>query len=220
MGHNKSSIDKALDEIKPTILLDEAVLLRQKLGAKAKIPTAKAYDVLGQIKEFTITVKTPSGDILGGGDATKPLEFTLDKAGYYLVTYFAKDTNGNKTSAPFSILVNDETAPTLEVENNLKEEYKVGSKIKVPSYTVKDNGENCYVQVTLILPNNEMRLLQYYENGKITSFLTPDSELYENGFKAGNDTFVALQKGRYVLRIVAYDEYYNTVVKEIVFFVK
>ena len=220
MGHNKSSIDKALDEIKPTIILDDAVLLRQKLGTKAKIPTAKAYDVLGQIEEFTLTVRTPSGDILGGGDATKPLEFTLDKAGYYLVTYYAKDTNGNKTSVPFTIIVNDETAPTLEVQSNLKEEYKVGSKIKVPSYTVKDNGENCYVQVTVILPNNEMRLLQYYENGKITSFLTQDSELYENGFKADNDTFVALQKGRYVLRIVAYDEYYNTTIKEIVFFVK
>ncbi len=220
MGYNKSSIDKALDEIKPTILLDEDVLLRQKLGEKAKIPTAKAYDVLGQIRKFTITVKTPSGEILGGGDATKPIEFNLDKAGYYLVTYYAEDTNGNKTSVPYTILVNDETAPTLEVKNNLKEEYKVGSKIKVPSYTVSDNGENCYVQVTLILPNNEMRLLQYYENGKITSFLTLDSELYEKEFKVSADTFVALQKGRYVLRIVAYDEYYNTTIKEIEFFVK
>jgi len=219
MGYSKSSIDKALDEIKPTILLDESVLLRQKLGEKAKVPTAKAYDVLGQIQEFTVTVETPSGQIISG-DAREPLDVTLDVAGYYLVTYYAKDTNGNKTSVPYTILVNDETAPTLEVEDDLKEKYTVGSEIKVPSYTAEDNGENCYVQVTLILPNNEMRLLQYYENGEITSFLTDSSDLYENAFKAGDDTFVALYEGYYVLRIVAYDEYYNTTVKEFEFWVK
>ena len=220
MGYNKSSLDKALDEVKPIILLDEAFILRQKLGAQAKIPTAKAYDVLGQIQELSVSIETPSGQILGGGDAREALTFTLDKAGYYLVTYYAKDSNGNKTSLPYTIFVSDEIAPTLEVKNDLKKEYQVGSEIKIPSYTAKDNGENCYVQVTVILPNNEMRLLEYNENGKITSLLSKDNELYENAFKAGDDAFVALQKGRYVLRIVAYDEYYNTTVKEIEFLVK
>ena len=220
MGYSKSSLDKALDEIKPIILLDEALILRQKLGAQAKIPTAKAYDVLGQIQEFSVMVETPSGQILGGGDAREPITFTLDKSGYYLVTYYAKDTNGNKTSVPFTIFVRDETAPTLDVKNDLKKEYQVGSEIKIPSYSAKDNGENCYVQVTVILPNNEMRLLEYNENGEITSLLSKDNELYENAFKAGDNAFVAQDKGRYVLRIVAYDEYYNTTVKEIEFWVK
>ena len=40
------------------------------------------------------------------------------------------------------------------------------------------------------------------------------------GNASDDDAFVALQKGRYVLRIVAYDEYYNTTVKEIEFWVK
>ena len=60
----------------------------------------------------------------------------------------------------------------------------------------------------------------YNENGKITSLLSKENELYENAFKAGDNAFVALQKGRYVLRIVAYDEYYNATVKEIEFWVK
>ena len=137
-----------------------------------------------------------------------------------MVTYYAKDANGNKTSVPYTIFVRDEIAPTLEVKDNLKKEYKVGSTIKIPSYMAKDNGENCYVQVTVILPNNEMRLLEYNENGEITSLLSKDNELYENAFKADDNAFVALHKGRYVLRIVAYDEYYNTTVKEIEFLVK
>ena len=220
MGYNKSSLEKGSDEIKPTILLDAPFVMRQKLGTKANIPTAKAFDVLGQVEEFIIKVETPAGELLATGDATKVLDLTLDKAGYYLVTYYAIDTNGNSESIPYTILVNDETAPTLTVEDDYKDEYKVGSKIDVPSYEVKDNGENCYVQVTLILPNNEVRLLQYDENGEITSLLSKDSELYESAFKADEDTFIALQKGRYVLRIVAYDEYYNYTVKEIEFLVK
>ena len=220
LGHNKSSIDKAKDEIKPVIILDDEFLMRQKLGSKAQIPTAKAYDVLGQIKEFTITVEKVGGDVIASGPATETLDFTLDQAGYYTVTYFAKDSNGNKESIPYTILVNDETAPVLTVKNNLKSQYKQGDTIKIPTYTATDNGENCYVQVTLILPNNELRMLQYNENGTITSMLSKESDLYESAFKAGDDAFVALYKGRYVLRILAYDEYYNTTVKEIEFIVK
>jgi hypothetical protein len=220
MGYNKSSIDKAKDEIKPIILLDEPFLIRQKLGSKAKIPTAKAYDVLGEVTEFIVKVETVSGELLASGPATEVLDFTLDKPGYYLVTYYAKDSNGNSESIPYTILVSDETAPTLTVKNSLKDQYKQNSVVTIPTYSAVDNGENCYIQVTLILPNNEVRLLQYSENGQVTSYLTADSELYESAFKASSNSFVALYKGRYVLRVVAYDEYYNYTVKEIEFIVK
>ncbi len=220
MGYNKSSIDKAMDEIKPVIILDESFTTRQKLGSKAKIPTAKAYDVLGQIYDFKVTLEMVGGQVLASGSATETLNCVLEKAGNYLVTYYAKDSNGNTTRLPYSIFVSDETAPKLNVENDLKKEYKQGSKIKIPSYSATDNGENCYIQVTLILPNNEMRLLHYNENGKLTSLLTNDSNLYETAFKADKDTFVALYKGKYTLRIVTYDEYYNYTVQEIEFWVK
>ena len=220
MGYNKSSIDKAMDEIKPVIILDEAFITRQKLGSKAKIPTAKAYDVLGQIYDFTVTLEMVGGQVLASGSAEETLDVVLEKAGNYLVTYYAKDANGNKTRLPYSIFVSDETAPTLNVKGELKGEYKLGSKIEIPSYSASDNGSNCYVQVTLILPNNEMRLLQYNENGEITSLLTKDSDLYETAFKSDENTFVALYEGKYTLRIVAYDEYYNYTVREIEFWVK
>ena len=220
MGYSKSTIEKAMDEIKPVILLDEVFVMRQQLGAKAHIPTAKAFDVLGQISEFTVTVESPKGVVLGKGDAGIPLDITLNEAGYYRVTYFAKDSNGNKETIPYTILVNDTTAPTLTVKNTVKDTYKVGSKVKVPTYTVTDNGANCYVQVTLIMPNNEMRLLHYNNNGEVTSLLGKDNDLYENAFKADENTFIVRDKGSYVLRIVAYDEYYNTTIQEIAFEVK
>ena len=219
MGYNKSSIEKALDEINPTIVLDESFMMRQKLGTKVRIPTAKAYDVLGQIKEFTITL-TFNGEVLASGSATEKVDYTLSEAGTYIATYYAKDTNGNFKRIPYAIRVDDETTPTLNVKDSLKSSYKLNAKISVPSYTAKDNNENCYVQVTVTLPNNEVRLLQYKHNSELVYVLDQDAELYEKAFIADKDTFVALYKGKYVLRIVAYDDYYNYVAEEFEFIVK
>lgn len=221
LGHNKNNPDPSRweeEDVEPIIVLDEPFALRQRLGTKAKIPTAKAFDVLGQIAEFTVTVKL-GGQVLASGDATKPLDLMLDKDGYYMVSYYAKDSNGNGYEIPYVLFVKDETAPTLSV-GSLNSEYKQGDKIKIPSYSATDNGANCTVQVMLILPNNEMRLLHYVENGKKTSLLSKENDLYNSDFKADEDTFVALQKGKYVLRVMAADEYYNYTVKEIEFIVK
>ena len=219
MGYNKSALEKAKDEIKPIIVLDEAFLLRQNLGSKAQIPTAKAFDVLGQIAEFTVTVDM-DGVVLATGAGDEALDLTLDKAGYYSVTYYAKDTNGNFMSLPYMILVSDVTAPTLTVENSLKKTYNVGDAIAIPEYSAVDNGATCYIQVMVMLPNDEMRILHYVVNGEVTSLLNKDHIVYDSSFKVDDNTFVAEQKGTYTLRVVAYDEYYNYVVKEIEFQVK
>ena len=46
------------------------------------------------------------------------------------------------------------------------------------------------------------------------------NNLYDSSFKADDNTFIAEKKGLYILRVVAYDEYYNYTVKEIEFWVK
>ena len=219
MGYSMSVLDKATDEIKPIIVLDDVFILRQKIGTKANIPTAMAFDVLGQIREFTVTVEK-DGVTLLTAPADQPIDLMLNEAGYYNVSYFAKDTNGNRTTVPYSILVNDETAPELTVNSKLKSQYKVGDKITIPTYSATDNGKNCYIQVTVLLPDNEMRLLHYSENGNVTSFLSKDSNIYDNDFKADLNTFYTQKTGKYVIRIVAYDDYYNYTVKEITFIVK
>lgn len=219
LGYNKSSLDKAKDETKPIIVLDDVFLLRQQLGTKALIPTAKAYDVLSQVVEFTITVEMNS-QVIATGAADKPIDLMLDKAGYYSVTYYAKDSNNNNTMLPYMILVADDTAPTLTVKNTLKKTYKVGDKVKIPTYSATDNDEKCYIQVMVLLPDNEMRLLHYSENGQVTSLLEKDSNIYDADFKADANTFITSKKGKYVMRFVAYDDYYNYTVKEIEFWVQ
>ncbi len=217
LGYRKSSIDKAKDEIKPVILLDGDFMIRQKLGTVANIPTATACDVLGQITEFTIRVEKADGTVLVNGDATQRVSLTLSEAGSYMVTYFAKDSNGNSVTLPYVMIVNDETAPTITVQNTLKQTYKVGDHVTIPTYSATDNGDHCYIQVELILPNNEVRLLHYNVDGEITSLLTSDNTLYNKSFKVDENTFVLEEKGLYVLRFFAYDEYYNYVAKEIRF---
>ena len=219
MGYNKSSLEKAKDEISPMIVLDDVFLLRQPLGSKAQIPTAKAYDVLSSIATFTITVEL-NGKLIASGNADEPIDLILDKAGYYSVTYYAEDTNGNTASSPYLILVEDTVAPTINVKNPLKDTYKVGDKITIPTYSATDNDGNCYIQVMVLLPDNEMRLLHYVKNGEVTSLLDKEDDTFENEFKAGNDTFVTQKKGKYVLRFVAYDDYYNYTIKEIEFWVE
>lgn len=216
-GYGKGGIDKAKDDIKPVIFLNEEFSLRQDLNSKAKIPTAIACDVLGQISEFTITVKDKDGNVLISGSATESVDLLLEEAGIYQVVYFAKDSNGKYTELMYMLSVYDETAPTLTVTDSLKKEYKVGDKVTIPAYSAKDNGDNCYIQVELILPNNELRLLHYSENGEVTSLLAADNTLYNSSFKVNENTFVLENEGTYTLRFLAYDEYYNTVSYEMSF---
>jgi hypothetical protein len=70
------------------------------------------------------------------------------------------------------------------------------------------------------MPNNELRLLEYNDNGNVTSLLSKDIQVYDNDFKTGDGGFIVQETGRYVLRIVAYDDSYNYVATEIVFYVK
>ena len=152
--------------------------------------------------------------------ATEPVKLVLNETGNYTVVYYAKDSNKKSTEVSYMMLVYDETAPTLTITDSLAKEYKVGDKVTIPVYSAADNGANCYIQVTLILPNNEMRLLQYSENGEVTSLLTSQNTLYNNSFKADDNTFIVEQSGAYTLRFVAYDEYYNVVSYEMHFNVK
>ncbi len=220
LGYGLSGFDFAKDDMKPVIELNDTFVTRQSLGAKANIPTARAFDVLSQVESVTVVVEGVNGETLYSGSALQAIDITLSKAGYYVVTYKAKDTLGNTAKITYGISVNDEVKPVLTVNNNLKSEYKVGDKIAVPGYTVTDNDGAYFVQVMLLMPNNEMRLLIYDKSGSVTSLLDKENPVYDNDFKTDNGEFVVTDAGRYVLRIIAYDEYYNYVVEEIVFNVK
>ena len=78
---------------------------------------------------------------------------------------------------------------------------------------------NTYARFPVALTSGKGSLV-YDENGTKTSYLDKANNIYDNDFKTGDGGFILQSKGLYVLRIVAYDEYYNYVVTEIEFKVK
>ena len=100
-----------------------------------------------------------------------------------------------------------------------KTSYKLGSAVTFPTYTASDNLEAYYVDVILILPNSEVRLLTHDASGEITYTLT-DAALYPASFRNNETSFKADKTGTYTLRYVAYDDQFNKTVQELTFTVK
>ena len=90
--------------------------------------------------------------------------------------------------------------------------------MKIPSYTASDDSGKYFVDVILVMPTNEARILTHDENGEITYALT-NREYYNSSFIVDETSFRAELKGRYRLRFVAYDEEFNKTVVEYTFYV-
>ncbi len=209
-----------LDSSNPIIIFNGIFVNEQEYNAVAYIPTVSVFDVLGEASA-TLTVKAPDGSFkLKNVNPIEPQSFLLDAFGNYILTYSVQDSSGNFISYPRKITVFDNVAPTLTVNNNLKNSYKINSKITIPSYSISDNLGQYTVDVLLLLPNDEERLLLRDTNGEVTSYLTGDSPLYNSSFKVDSKTFRAEQYGTYKLRFVAYDDAFNKTVYEITFMVK
>ena len=209
-----------LDSSSPIVIFDNKFVNEQSYNESAYIPTVSIFDVLGEATS-SLTVKAPDGSFkLRNVDPTKPQTFPLDAFGSYILTFKAEDSAGNTVSYPRKITVFDNVPPTLTVKNNLKASYKINAQIKIPTYTVSDNLGQYTVDVLLMLPNDEERLLLRDINGEVTSYLTADSPYYNPSFKVNATTFKAEQYGTYRLRFVAYDDAFNKVVEEITFIVK
>lgn len=89
----------------------------------------------------------------------------------------------------------------------------------IPTYTVSDNLNSCFVDVILLLPNAEIRLLTHDDNGQIVYSLTNEA-LYNSSFINSETSFKTEQVGSYILRFVAYDDQYNRCVQELTFTVE
>ena len=209
-----------LDIASPIIIFQDAFKNEQEYGVDAVIPAVKVFDVLSEASA-TVTVKAPDGSFkVRNEDATIPHTFKLDSFGSYVVTYKALDSAGNASSYPRKITVFDNVPPSLTVNYNLSDTYKLNSEITIPSYSASDNLDQYALSVYLTLPNDEHRLLLTDNSGTVTSYLGKDNPIYNASFKVNNNTFRVEQTGRYLLRYVVYDDAFNKVVKEYSFTVK
>lgn len=206
LGH-KDSTEADISE--PQISILSALSSKQNMGETFVFPEIAAYDVLSDITETTITVEAPDGT-----EYTEP--FAISQYGRYKMLITAKDSCGNKVKVNKVVFVNDNVAPTLTVNALSETEYKVGDAVTIPTYTATDNMEKRRVDVILILPDAQVRLLTSDLNGEITYALT-DATLYNGTFRVDNTSFRAEQKGTYTLRYVANDDQYNRAVQELTF---
>ena len=128
-----------------------------------------------------VTVKAPDGTTtLQNVDATVPHSFRLDQFGSYLVTYRCTDTAGNSASFPRKIVVYDFNPPVLTITGTLKDSYKLNDEVSIPSYTISDNLNDYKLDIFLLMPDNQQRLLMTDVNGKVTSYLTSNSNALFN----------------------------------------
>ena len=184
------------------------------------IPTASIFDVLSD-SSVTVSVKAPNNTYkIQDLDAGITHSFKLDQFGQYTVIYNGRDEEGNTASFRRTITIYDFNAPEITITGSLKESYKLNDEISIPSYTVSDNQNDYKLDVFLIMPDNQQRLLLTDKNGTVTSYLEADSMVYNSSFKVNSTTFKAEQYGKYTMRFVAYDSDFNKSAKELNFEVK
>ena len=216
LGYRQENPEDAKDDKGPEIAFTGEIDLKAQVGDTVTIYSAKAYDVLSQVKSMKVRVLNPAGEeVLAETDADRDFEITLTESGEYMIIYTAFDTAtsvGNRTREISNIRVVNSTPPTLEVDFKDVNK-KVGNKIKIPKITVSDDSGVVFYDVFLALPNGEMRLLVHSDNGTITSYLSDVDEKYPPSFKVSDNKFKLEQKGTYRLIVMAYDEYYNLTIK-------
>ena len=206
------------DEGNPTIRLDSAFISNQIYGDNFFYPTFEAYDVLSEIDEAKITISKPDNTVISGNNHLDQV-FTINAYGRYRVNYQASDKNGNISRINNVVFVYDDVAPTLSVGNLKKDKYRVGDAVELPTYVVSDNLDKYYLDIMLILPTNEMRILIHDENGEKTYALT-DTSIYNKSFIINEHSFRTEMTGRHKLRYVAYDDEFNTIYLELTFYVE
>lgn len=206
------------DRMEPIINLNSSFISEQIYGAEFVYPTFEAFDVLSEIESLSMRILRPNGAPITGDNHLSET-FTIQDYGAYSVIYEARDTSYNSASLTKRSFVYDDIKPELSVGKLAKSQYKVGAVVKIPSYTASDNIEGLSVDVILILPTNEMRILTHEENGQITYALV-DTALYNSSFINDKTSFKTEIKGHHILRYVAYDKQFNTTIVELPFEVK
>lgn len=209
---------KTKDNVDPQIAIQGEYLYKRKVGDTLTVYPAKAYDVLNEVVDFTVSVTAPDGSILlNKASPDQEHEVVLNKQGIYKIIYTAKDSAGNDVRGGGSVEAGDVSKPTLSVNGKISQSYKVGDTVELPNVTITDDTGTAYCDIFVELPTGEVRLLVHYENDKKVSYLSTLDEHYPHSFKVNENAFKAEMAGNYVIRIMAYDNAYNYVLQEYAF---
>ena len=127
------------DGIAPTIVINgDKTSKSVAYGYKLTVPSASAYDVLGGSFSVKVRIMANGEEVLSARDASKAFEFVLNEYKAYAIVYEANDFSGNRATAYFNLTVVDEEAPTLTVNGSYEAKIKMGTKVKIHSFTAAD----------------------------------------------------------------------------------
>lgn len=130
-------------------------------GDTLVLKPAKAFDVLGTVESFTLTVTAPSGTkVLSKVDATKEYSLTINEFGEYYVKYTAVDDSDKEVTRTAVINVKNKQAPTITIIEDVVKTAKLDKTVKLPTASVSGSSENISLFVTVIKPNGSMTVLE------------------------------------------------------------
>lgn len=148
---------------------------------------AKVYDVLSDVKEFSLTIISPSGvNLLNKVDASKKQSIEVNEYGAYVLKYVAVDTNNKVRELTFELNCWYETELDIEV-GEMMTTATVGQTYELPSISTTSSNN---VQIHVSLINDDGTRVEIKDN-KVTF----------------------TQKGKNRIVITAYDKYCNSSVK-------
>lgn len=218
LGYWGESIADGGDYIAPTIVFEDDFTPKNTMGSSLSTPRITGYDVLSDIASLTLSAYDPNGTkVLDEVDGSEAHSLSLSLLGNYTLRYKAIDGNGNESSSPKVAHVTSDplaSKPSLSIEK-MASSVKKGTAVTLPSYMVSDDSGHYSLNVILILPSNERRLLLTDKDGTKTSYL--DNDHYSSSFVASSSSFFVEEEGQYTIRYVASDSDYNLTVAEAIF---
>lgn len=107
-------------------------------GSTYTIPATVACDVLDPDITGTVTVRSPSRQIVLEGDAFTEQSFVCNEYGRYTVTFSITDSAGNDGGRSVAVTVRDDGAPTLTVNGTVPSTAEAGKAVNLPQATATD----------------------------------------------------------------------------------
>ena len=165
-----------------------------EVNTQVIIPKAKAFDVMGQAEIPTITIEAPDGSVMvRKQNIDKDYPLTVTQFGSYKVTYYVSDGLNEGKAKTIVYRVIDTTAPEIGEVGLEKLIYKVGEKLKVPTFTAQDN---------------------YTAEKDLTKYVLVCD--FEDMYRIVEGSYEFTMVGKYRIRFCAVDSSYNLSYKEIV----
>lgn len=198
---NQNIIDEVYDNGEPIVITESSYGGNAVLGEEHTIPKAYSCDVLSYAGEVTVTVKYPDGKPVVAKDGTtlmnapanKAYKIALNMLGKYTIKYNCSDENGNSNRG-YNVNLTvakafEDKEIVLSYNGSLPEEVSAGDTITLPTAEVKGADG---IQI-------------------VTTVFSPD---YVNKTTAIKDNKITLsERGRYIIRYIAFDEVGNSTVE-------